>query len=51
MRSIVPTYMQGSQGLMIVFDVTNRETFNSVKFWLNEIRKTIKRADVPKILV
>lgn len=51
MRNIVPTYMQGSQGLMIVYDVTNLATFESVKFWMGEIKKTIKRDNVPKILV
>eukprot|EP01051_Picozoa_sp_SAG22_P003823 SAG22_NODE_191_length_15699_cov_19.660192_15_plen_285_part_00 len=51
MRSIVPTYMQGSQGLMLVFDVTNRETFESVTFWMDEIKRTIKHPEVPRILV
>ena len=48
---IVTAYMQGSQGLMIVYDVTNLATFESVKFWMGEIKKTIKRDNVPKILV
>ena len=36
---------------MIVYDVTNLATFESVKFWMGEIKKTIKRDNVPKILV
>lgn len=35
---------------MIVYDVTNRESFNSVKNWLTDIA-TNGNMDVPKILI
>lgn len=35
---------------MIVYDVTNRDSFNSVKTWLSDIA-TNGNSDVPKILI
>lgn len=35
---------------MIVYDVTNKDSFNSVKTWLSDIA-TNGNSDVPKILI
>ena len=37
--AIISTYYRGIAGAVIVFDVTNRESFKKVSFWLNEIKK------------
>lgn len=29
----------GAQGIIIVYDVTDRETFDNVRTWINEIEK------------
>ena len=40
----------GAQGIIIVYDVTDRETFDNVRTWINEIDK-YSTAGVCKILV
>ncbi|KAL0237474.1 hypothetical protein PCE1_000871 [Barthelona sp. PCE] len=38
-RSISTSYYNGSNGIVVIYDTSNRETFENVKFWLNEIKK------------
>ena len=40
----------GAQGIIIVYDVTDRETFDNVRTWITEIEK-YSQAGVCKILV
>lgn len=36
-RSITRSYFRGSIGALLVFDVTNRESFNNANSWLKEV--------------
>lgn len=36
-RTITTSYYRGAQGLIVVFDVTNRSSFENVSFWLKEV--------------
>eukprot|EP00756_Hemistasia_phaeocysticola_P021272 Hpha_TRINITY_DN15765_c1_g1::TRINITY_DN15765_c1_g1_i4::g.39616::m.39616/K07874/RAB1A; Ras-related protein Rab-1A len=38
-RTITSSYYRGAHGIIIVYDVTDMETFNNVKTWLSEIEK------------
>ncbi|XP_049847934.1 uncharacterized protein LOC126304989 [Schistocerca gregaria] len=38
-RTITKTYYRGANGYILVYDVTNQESFDRVKYWLNEIKK------------
>ncbi|WXG42633.1 MAG: GTP-binding protein [Promethearchaeati archaeon SRVP18_Atabeyarchaeia-1] len=44
-----PLYYKGAMGGLVVFDVTQPESFESVPKWFEEVRKN--RGDVPLILV
>ncbi len=44
------SYYRGAQGIIIVYDVTDRDTFENVRTWIQEIEKYSKPG-VCKVLV
>ena len=38
-RTITKAYYKGADGILVVFDLTDRESFNNVDSWLKEIEK------------
>ncbi|BFU20112.1 Rab family GTPase [Entamoeba histolytica HM-1:IMSS-B] len=38
-RSMVSSYYRDVNGIIIVFDVTDRKTFDQVQYWMDEIKK------------
>jgi small GTP-binding protein len=49
-RSIVRTYYRGTHGVILVYDVTSQESFDSLESWFNEIESAAP-AGVPVVLV
>jgi len=49
-RTITSTYYRGTNGIIVVFDVTNNTTFDNVRKWLLEINDNDCN-QVPKVLV
>ena len=49
-RAISRNYLKGADGVILVFDITNRQTLESLYFWLREL-EDVNKADISKILI
>jgi len=49
-RTIISSYYKGAQGILLVFDLTEKESFESLNNWLIEIEKNANK-NVVKILI
>ena len=38
-RTITNAYYKGADGIIVVFDMTNRESFQAIDGWLQEVEK------------
>lgn len=45
-RTITSSYYRGAQGIVIVYDVTNRDTYDNVKIWLTECERYNNKAKI-----
>uniref|UniRef100_A0AAY4BD37 small monomeric GTPase n=1 Tax=Denticeps clupeoides TaxID=299321 RepID=A0AAY4BD37_9TELE len=50
-RTLTPSYYRGAQGVILVYDVTKRDTFSKLDNWLNELETYCTRNDLVKMLV
>jgi Ras-related protein Rab-1A len=50
-RAITKSYYAGSHGVAIVFDVTSRETFEKVDFWIKELENSASGPIPCRILI
>jgi len=50
-RAITNAYYRGSQGCILVYDITRRETYDNIKKWLIEINDNVDYKHIPIILV
>jgi len=50
-RTLTPSYYRGGQGAILVYDVTNRDSFQKVDNWLNELETYSTNHDLIKMLV
>ncbi|XP_063074942.1 ras-related protein Rab-18-B isoform X2 [Engraulis encrasicolus] len=50
-RTLTPSYYRGAQGVILVYDVSKRDTFTRLENWLNELETYCTRNDLVKMLV
>ena len=48
-RSITQNFYRNANGILFVFDVTKKESFNNIKLWLNDSQNC--EANISKILI
>ena len=49
-KNIISSYYRGASGILLLYDITDRESFENLNSWLIDIEKNTKK-DVCKILV
>ena len=49
-RNVISSYFKGSHGILLVYDITNRDSFKNLENWLIEIEKNASE-NVLKILI
>ena len=50
-RTLTPSYYRGGQGVIVVYDVTSRDSFTKIENWLNELETYTTNQDIVKMLV
>mmetsp|Transcript_47720 Transcript_47720/g.74461 ORF Transcript_47720/g.74461 Transcript_47720/m.74461 type:complete len:202 (+) Transcript_47720:1-606(+) len=50
-RTLTSSYYRGAQGVILVYDVTRKETFENLEQWLKEVDMYTNRDGVIKLLV
>ena len=50
-RSLTKNYYQRTDGIIMVFDVKNYETFEELTYWMEEIKKNCNKSKIGLILV
>ncbi|KAJ8267973.1 hypothetical protein COCON_G00131450 [Conger conger] len=50
-RTLTPSYYRGAQGVILVYDVTKRDTFTKLSNWLSELETYCTKNDMVKMLV
>jgi len=49
-RAVVSSYYRGAHGVVIVFDLTNRESFANLKYWIQNVAKCAEENTVTIIV-
>ncbi|KAL1929950.1 hypothetical protein VTP01DRAFT_1104 [Rhizomucor pusillus] len=50
-RTLTSSYYRGAQGVILVYDVSNRESFEALNTWWNEVNTYCSSPDVVKMIV
>ena len=50
-RSITTYYYKGSQGALLIYDILDRNTFDSVSWWVNSINETLNNINNSKCVI
>ncbi|XP_014479307.1 PREDICTED: ras-related protein Rab-18-B-like isoform X2 [Dinoponera quadriceps] len=50
-RTLTPSYYRDGQGAILMYDVTDRNTFVKLETWLNELNTYCNKTDIVKMVV
>ena len=42
---LIKNYYKGTNGVLLVFDITNRDSFNKIDFWLKDLKENADNID------
>ena len=50
-KALLPKFLGGANGILFVFDLTSRNSFNQLNFWYNQVLEHANGLNLPKLLV
>ena len=50
-RAITQSYYKGSQGALLIYDISDRSTFDSVEMWVNSLNETLNNDTNSKCVI
>ena len=52
-KSLTQSYFKNAEGVIVTYDITNSESFDNLKYWINSIKKNIegKNIFIPVIII
>jgi len=50
-RPLIPKFLKGADGALMVFNLVSPESFEYLNFWYDQLIQQIKGSSIPKILV
>jgi len=50
-KPLIPKFLRGADGAILVFDLLNRDSLEQLDFWYDQLIKHAKGLDIPKMLV
>lgn len=50
-RAITKAYYRGAHGILVVFDISRRDTFNQTRMWIDSIKDSTEASPIDVILV
>jgi small GTP-binding protein len=50
-QNIVKQYYNGANGILLIFDITNKKSFDKINFWYNDLINRIKKDEIIIYLV
>ena len=50
-KSFTQSFLRNAQGVMIVFDVSNRDTFDNLKYWISSLNSSLGNDNNVKIII
>jgi len=50
-KALLPKFLGGANGILLVFDLTSKKSFEQLNFWYDQVVEHAKGLNLPKILV
>jgi len=50
-KALIPKFLGGANGVLLVFDLTSKNSFEQLEFWYNQVLEHAKGLKLPKLLV
>ncbi|MFW9951609.1 MAG: Rab family GTPase, partial [Candidatus Thorarchaeota archaeon] len=50
-KALIPKFLGGANGVLFVFDLTNKNSFKELNFWYQQVLEHANGLNLPKLLV